>query len=110
MVSYEYIDTAVVVRVSASRFDAALGLKIKEEVQARLAKDKRYLLDLSAVKLVDSGGLGHLVAVLKLVLAQQGRLGLVGLQTPVRMMFELSRMDRQFSIFKTLDDGLTALT
>jgi anti-sigma B factor antagonist len=45
--------------------------------------------------------LGSLVALLKNITNHQGKLALVGMNKSVRMMFELSRMDRQFSL---LDD------
>jgi anti-sigma B factor antagonist len=70
-------------------------------VVSKLDATRKFALDISAVKLVDSGGLGSLVALLKNITNHQGKLALVGMNKSVRMMFELSRMDRQFSL---LDD------
>ncbi len=101
MVSTEEVGDIFVLRVDAVRLDSAVGTIIRNSVVSKLDSTRKFALDISAVKLVDSGGLGSLVALLKNITNHQGKLALVGMNKSVRMMFELSRMDRQFSL---LDD------
>ncbi|WP_291811289.1 STAS domain-containing protein [Limnobacter sp.] len=101
MVSTEEVGDIFVLRVDAVRLDSAVGTIIRNGVVSKLDATRKFALDISAVKLVDSGGLGSLVALLKNITNHQGKLALVGMNKSVRMMFELSRMDRQFSL---LDD------
>lgn len=101
MVSTEEMGDVFVLRVEAVRLDSAVGTIVRNAVVDKLDLTKKYVLDIAAVKLVDSGGLGSLVALLKNISNHQGKLVLVGMNKSVRMMFELSRMDRQFSL---LDD------
>ncbi|EDM84435.1 STAS domain-containing protein [Limnobacter sp. MED105] len=101
MVSTEEVGDIFVLRVDAVRLDSAVGTIIRNAVVSKLDATRKFALDISAVKLVDSGGLGSLVALLKNITNHQGKLALVGMNKSVRMMFELSRMDRQFSL---LDD------
>ncbi|HEX4855572.1 MAG TPA: STAS domain-containing protein [Limnobacter sp.] len=102
MVSTEDIEGVFVLRVDAVRLDSAVGTILRNAVVPRLESTRKFAVDITQVKLVDSGGLGSLVALLKNITNHQGRLVLVGMNKSVRMMFELSRMDRQF----TLVDGM----
>jgi len=101
MVSTEELGDVFVLRVEAVRLDSAVGTIIRNAVVSKLENTKKFAVDIGNVKLVDSGGLGSLVALLKNISNHQGKLALVGMNKSVRMMFELSRMDRQFSL---LDD------
>lgn len=96
-------------RVDAVRLDSAVGTLIRNAVVSHLETKKKFALDISNVKLVDSGGLGALVALLKSITANQGKLIVVGMNKPVRMMFELSRMDRQFVLVEDMGSALSTL-
>lgn len=109
MISTENQGQVLVVRVNTVRLDSAVGTLIRTTVIAQLDSVSRVALDISQVKLVDSGGLGSLVALLKNVVSKQGKLALVGMHKSVRMMFELSRMDRQFLLVDQLDAALSTL-
>ena len=76
---------------------------------SKLDLTQKFALDIGAVKLVDSGGLGSLVALLKNITNHQGKLALVGMNKSVRMMFELSRMDRQFSLLEDMPKAVAFL-
>lgn len=106
MVSTEDIGDVCVLRVEAVRLDSAVGTIIRNAVVSKLETNKKFALDIAAVKLVDSGGLGSLVALLKNISNNQGKLVLVGMNKSVRMMFELSRMDRQFSLSDDMPKAL----
>ncbi len=66
------------------------------------------VVDLSAVRFMDSTGLSTLVHALKRARALRGDLRLCGLQQPVRMIFEMTRLDQIFEIFNQVDDAIQA--
>ena len=109
MISTEELGDVYVLRVEAVRLDSAVGTIIRNAVVSRIDNTKKFALDISNVKLVDSGGLGSLVALLKNIANHQGKLTLVGMNKSVRMMFELSRMDRQFSLVEDMPKAITFL-
>lgn len=106
MVSLEEVDGVCVLKVDVVRLDSAVGTVIRNTVLSRLETHSKFVLNMADVKLVDSGGLGSLVAVLKNVSSQQSQLILVAMQKSVRLMFELSRMDKQFKMSEDLNAAL----
>lgn len=109
MISTEEIGDVFVLRVDAVRLDSAVGTIVRNAVVDKLDSITKFALDIGAVKLVDSGGLGSLVALLKNITNHQGKLALVGMNKSVRMMFELSRMDRQFSLLEDMPKAIAFL-
>ena len=61
---------------------------------------------MNGVEFIDSSLLGALVAGLKSSTLREGDLKIVGLQQPVRAMFELTRMHKIFDIYENLEDAL----
>jgi len=61
---------------------------------------KTILLDLQDITFMNSSGMGALVATLKAVKAAGGQLALCSLSDQVRIIFELSRMDRIFQVYQ----------
>lgn len=109
MITTEALDDVLLVRVNSARLDSAVGTLVRNTVMSALANQKKFIIDVNEVKLVDSGGLGTLVALLKTITANQGRLALAGMQKSVKMMFELSRMDKQFTLLDDVSSALSAL-
>ncbi|MBD3225702.1 MAG: STAS domain-containing protein [Caldithrix sp.] len=66
----------------------------------------KVIIDLSETEYVDSSFLGVLVAGLKKASMKNGDLKIVGLQSPVRAMFELTRLYRIFDIFDNEEDAV----
>lgn len=62
------------------------------------------LVDLKDVTFVDSSGLGALVSALKTVRSAGGKLCICSINEQVRMLFELTSMDRVFDVFKNWED------
>ncbi|NJM32875.1 MAG: STAS domain-containing protein [Limnobacter sp.] len=109
MVSIEESDQVCVIKVDSVRLDSAVGTVIRNSVGSRLESHNKFVLDLTDVKLVDSGGLGSLVAILKNTSANKAHLVLAGMQKSVKLMFELSRMDRQFTLYPDVTSALQAV-
>ncbi len=57
------------------------------------------LIDFQDVKFMDSSGLGALVSAMKIVKTAGGKFCLCSVKDQVRMIFELTRMDRVFESF-----------
>ncbi|NJN85733.1 MAG: STAS domain-containing protein [Leptolyngbyaceae cyanobacterium SL_7_1] len=58
------------------------------------------LIDLSGITFMDSSGLGGLVSALKDVRLAGGRLCVCSLNDQVRILFELTSMDKVFEIYE----------
>jgi anti-anti-sigma factor len=62
------------------------------------------LVDFQDVTFMDSSGLGALVLALKTVRASGGKLFICSVNEQIKMLFELTSMDRVFEIFPTRED------
>ena len=98
------VETPLTAAVADSFRDAALSW-MKED-----ADMTKYILDLEPVTIMDSAGLGSIMAVLKWVSESGGKLVLANLQKKPRMVFELTRATKVFDIYATVDEAVAALT
>jgi anti-sigma B factor antagonist len=79
--------------------DYANSPSLRVELLATLQKKpRRLVIDLTAVRYMDSSGVATLVEALQAIRAYQGRLILCGLQPKVRGMIEIARLDTVFLI------------
>lgn len=62
------------------------------------------LLDLQQVTFMNSSGIDAMINTLKLVNERGGNLFLCSLNAPVRIIFELTRMEDMFKIFSDRED------
>src|ERR687886_712315 len=67
------------------------------------------LVDLKDVTFMDSSGLGALVLALKTVRAAGGKLFICSINEQVKMLFELTSMDRVFEIYANRDEFNNAI-
>jgi anti-sigma B factor antagonist len=100
---------AVLIEVNEDRLDAHNSGELKTQMLTFFDDGKNNLvIDLKAVRFVDSSGLGSLVSGFKNASARNGNLKLCGLQPQVRSMFELTRLHRVFEIFPDSDEALAS--
>ena len=100
-------DDIVRIEVQEERMDAHNSGDLKEQMLQLFDEGKYNLtIDLSAVRFVDSSGLGALVSGFKNASAREGSLKLCCLQPQVRSMFELTRLHRVFEIFATVEEAV----
>jgi anti-sigma B factor antagonist len=100
---------AVLIEVNEDRLDAHNSAELKRQMLTFYDEGKNNLIiDLKAVRFVDSSGLGSLVSGFKNASARNGNLKLCGLQPQVRSMFELTRLHRVFEIFPDADEALAS--
>lgn len=67
---------------------------------------RKIIVDLTDCEFIDSTFLGVLVVSLKRITGLGGDLKLVGFQSAVSMMFQLTRMYRVFETFPTRDEAI----
>ncbi len=102
---------AVLVVVQEERLDAHNSGEFKNQVLHLFEEGKNHLIvDLQAVRFVDSSGLGALVSGFKNASSRSGSLKLCSLQLQVKSMFELTRLHRVFEIFADVDEALASFT
>jgi anti-sigma B factor antagonist len=68
----------------------------------------KVLVDLSSVTYIDSSGVASLVEALQAAKRNGGRFALVAASDPTRRVLELARLDKVFTIYTTVDEGLQA--
>ncbi|MCG8404025.1 MAG: STAS domain-containing protein [Phycisphaerales bacterium] len=64
-------------------------------------RPKRLVVNLSEVPFMDSSGVGTLVEVFRRVSAYKGKMVLCGMTSRVRSVFEITKLDRFFTICET---------
>jgi anti-anti-sigma factor len=96
-------------------YDLQWDFKVMEEMPTELHGDvksklrsgkKQFLFNLAGVKYMDSYGLGELVASFISISNQGGELRLINLLPRIKLMFEMTGLDKIFEIF---DDEKTAV-
>lgn len=101
-------DTITIIELSG-RFDKYAAPPVVECLErATAAPPAHIVVNMAAVPFVDSTGLATLVQGLKRARRWGGELHLCGLQQPVYMLFELTRLDKAFNIFVNEEHALQA--
>lgn len=86
--------------VLGGRFDASEVDFFKEYVgRFSLAEPEFFVIDMSEVNYIDSGGLGCLVSFLRNVRQNEGDIKIAMVNDKVRSIFELTRLYRIFEIY-----------
>lgn len=92
------------------RIDASSAKAFKGEMVDWINEGHhKIVLDLQHVNFIDSSGLGAIVSCLK-SLGDQGALVLCNIGGAVSSLFELTRMDRKFKIFRSQEEAVAALS
>jgi anti-sigma B factor antagonist len=68
----------------------------------------RVLVDLSSVTYIDSSGVASLVEALQAAKRNGGRFALVAASDPTRRVLELARLDKVFTMYASVEEGLQA--
>jgi anti-sigma B factor antagonist len=92
------------------RFDARTAPAVQEKLTSALAQGITYLvINLQAVDFIDSTALSTLVQALKHARQRDGDIRLFGLRQPVRIIFELTRLDKVFDIYASEEEAVQSL-
>ena len=88
------------------RLDVSVAQSIRDELRGIVEAGSIWLLlDVSAVKFIDSSGLSVFISVLRQVRLRNGDVALIGVHDPVRALLELTRIHRVLQVY---DDESTA--
>jgi anti-sigma B factor antagonist len=83
----------------SGRLDAYIAPRVAEWLEAAAqARPANVVVDLQNVTFIDSTGLAILVQGMRRCRQQAGELFLCALQQPVRVIFEVTRLDQAFNI------------
>lgn len=104
----ERIGDVTVVGVNVAELDANVADDFRQELAPVLKDCRKLVLDLHRVQFVDSRGCGAIISCLKQLSAVDGDLKLCQVSQPVRMVFELIRMQRICEIVDTRQDAVQA--
>jgi anti-sigma B factor antagonist len=66
------------------------------------------LVDLSSVTYIDSSGVASLVEALQAAKRNGGKFALVAASEPTRRVLELARLDKVFTMYASVDEGMQA--
>lgn len=69
----------------------------------------RVVIDLEGVSFVDSTGLGSVISALKQIRSSQGELRLAAPNQQVRVVLELTTLDRVFPYYATVEEALDGI-
>ena len=70
---------------------------------------KKIVVDLERVTYVDSSGLATLVELLKKTKVRGGSLGLSGMPDKIKSLFEITKLDKLFSVFPSQQEALARI-
>lgn len=97
-----------VLEIMNNRIDSSSAVEFKDRLKGIIDDGNHQLvLDLGRVEFIDSSGIGAIVGVLK-YLGQKGTFAIVGMSQTVDRVFRLTRMDRVFSIYPTVEDAVAS--
>lgn len=101
-------DNGVTVVAPTGRLDVAGAPTLKEAISEALKSgEPRVVLDMEGISFVDSTGLGSVIAALKQIRSSKGDLRLAAPNQQVRVVLELTTLDRVFPYYSSVEDALT---
>ena len=96
----------LIARINEKRATVDIADSFKQELNRRIAEGaKNIIVDLSAVEFIDSSFLGVLIAGLKKAILEDGDIKICGLQPQVENIFELTRLNRSYDIFDSVEEA-----
>lgn len=103
-------DNGVTVVAPTGRLDVAGAPALKDAISEVVkVGSPRIVIDMEGVSFVDSTGLGSVIAALKQIRGSQGELRLAAPNQQVRVVLELTTLDRVFPYYATVEEALAGL-
>ena len=86
-----------------------INISTSPELKKQFEKQpsKKVVVDLEKVSYIDSSGLATLVEILKKTKSQGGSLGLAGMSDKVKSLFEITKLDKLFLVFRNQDEAVS---
>jgi anti-sigma B factor antagonist len=102
------VDNGATVVAPTGRLDVAGAPALKDAISEALKNGQaKVVIDMEGVSFVDSTGLGSVIAALKQIRSSQGDLRLAAPNQQVRVVLELTTLDRVFPYYSTVEEALT---
>lgn len=99
----------VTVVTARGDMDMAVADSVRKQLTTLVDQGRvRLVLDLQGVLYIDSAGLGALVAAMKHARAAGGDIKACMLDTDVRSLFEMTRLDNVMAIYTTRQEAIAA--
>lgn len=105
---YQVIENEKALAINLSgELDTVTAELLRELLNSLLQKEKKQVvIDLSGISFINSSGLGALVSASLSFRRDGGRIVLSGIQGMVSRVFELTRMNRAFEVYSTVQDAM----
>lgn len=101
-------EAGVTVLMPSGKLDVAGAPALKAAIGDAVKNGPpRLVIDMEGVSFVDSTGLGSVIAALKMARSSKGDLRLAAPNQQVRVVLELTTLDRVFAYYPTVEDALT---
>ncbi len=111
LVRIEAVDSAKIVHFCGSRGNLSNALKFKNFLFDLIEQNtNKMIIDLIACRVIDSTFLGTLIAALKNISSKNGRLILVCNSDVCSWLFYMTKMDKVFEVYTTLDDAIASIS
>lgn len=94
--------------VLAGEVDLHYSPTARKYILDNLRQNRHVLVDLSAVKYIDSSGIASLVEGFQMARKNQLQFGLVGVSDAASQVIKLARLDKVFPIAETINDFILA--
>ncbi len=105
----DQLESITVLRAQGDIMFGRGDIEMRDTVKAQLAEGhRRIVLDLSGVRIMDSAGLGELVASLKRVREVDGELKIFGISSRVSDALHKSRLVEILDIYSTEREAIAA--
>jgi anti-sigma B factor antagonist len=106
-ISEERREAGVVIVSVEGRLNAVTAGELKDKIKALIGESFIHLvLVLTETPFIDSSGLSAIVSALKGVREKNGSLKLVGVSANVKKVFALTRLDRIFEFYDSVEQAL----
>lgn len=104
-------DDHVVLRLGGDVMGGPDFKPLLESVEALLARGhRRFVVDLSGARWLNSTGLGILVTVFRRVHEHDGSLAVCGANKRIRGLYYVSQLEKVFRTYETVGEGVAAVT
>ena len=104
----ETVGDVTIVAVNVEELDAGNADDFRRALAPVLKECRKLVLDLDGIRFVDSRGCGAILSCLKQISPAGGDLKLCGVTPPVRMVFDLIRMNNICEIVGTREEAVRA--
>src|SRR5690349_20718115 len=108
MVIQSQIERNIPVLMPEGRFDAYQTATVDEWFGEMIQSHRFMVVNLSAVSFMDTRAIATLVKWMKKTREQGGDLKLCNMGNAVRVIIELSKLDKAFAIFGSLEEAINA--